>query len=91
MSAWHWKKMIDLKPYGAFIEFTIRPLLQEIINIFASLRPGINLNEEKLARILANAAKLHFQHMILDFITKITVTIIMSATIIWMVKWTILQ
>lgn len=81
--------MIDLKPYGVFIEHTIRPLLDEIRHLFRELRDnGVILNVTQLEAILKTACRFHLQHMALHFITKITVTAALCATAIYIVRCT---
>lgn len=42
--------MIDLKPYGAFIEYTVRPLLEEVKVVLD--KSGMKLSESTLIEML---------------------------------------
>ena len=45
--------MIDLKPYGAFIENTIRPLFEELRYILdVANNDGLKITEENISKIL---------------------------------------
>ena len=69
--------MLDLKPYGAFIEYTIRPLIEELKQV--KVIRDVDLNEA-LKRVLRI-------HVISIFVEAIK-TIICTA-IIGYVAWTI--
>ena len=67
--------MIDLKPYGAFVENTIRPLLEEFKFVLGELQKyGFDFSEENLSRILKPVFKMYFISLIFDVIkTLITI------------------
>ena len=69
------KKMIDLKPYGAFVENTIRPLLDEFKDVIGELsKYGLNFSEDSLARLSKPFFKLYVYSLIADVIkTMVTV------------------
>ena len=59
--------MIDLKPYGAFIENTLRPLLDEFKFVIGELNKfGFNFSEESLARLSKPFFKLYVYSLICD-------------------------
>lgn len=79
--------MIDLKPYGAFIEYTIRPLIEEIRRLCKDT--GIPFDEKKFASLLNVAAHFHFQHMLLGGVVQMVVTAMLCTTAIYLVRCTI--
>jgi hypothetical protein len=78
-------KMLDLKPYGAFIEHTIRPLFEESELLISALNK-MNLKEGDVPRILTKIALLHLFSIIMETIKTITCVSIMGY-----VAWTISQ
>lgn len=67
--------MIDLKPYGAFIENTLRPLLEEFKFVIEEARRyGFDLGEESLFRISKLLFKMYLVSLICDVVrTFITI------------------
>ena len=67
--------MIDLKPYGAFIENSIRPILEQV-NVFLDEvdKRGFRLDKSNLQFLLDYLFKLNVQIMVLKAIVSITVT-----------------
>ncbi len=78
--------MIDpLKPLGAFIENTIRPLLEEFKWFFEECeKRGIPINEENIQGILGYCSRAHFRTVVLDAIKSIAITVILCLT--WLIS-----
>lgn len=67
--------MIDLKPYGAFVENTLRPLLHEFKFVIEEARRyGFDLGEENLFRISRLLFKMYLVSLICD-VLKTLITI----------------
>lgn len=77
--------MLDLKPYGAFIENTIRPLFAESETLLKEFF-RLNLTKEDLEKCLQQIGKLHLITIILDSIKTVICT-----AIVGYVAWTISQ
>lgn len=75
--------MIDnLKPYGAFVENTIRPLLGELRTLLDEFKAaGIHVNETKLKEFMWAAFRVQSKHLVFQTITQITVTLIICITV----------
>ena len=75
-------KMIDpLKPLGAFIENTIRPLLGEFKWFFEECdKRGLKLNEENVLRVARAVGDCHFRTVVFDALKSITITVIICLT-----------
>ena len=73
--------MIDnIKPLGAFIENTIRPLVQETGDILAEFqRQGINVTADNLIAYTKKVADLHLRTVIIQAIRDITIAVL----VIW--------
>mgnify|MGYP001611067751 FL=1 len=64
--------MFDLKPYGAFIENTIRPLLEEIRLILSDLEDkGIKIDESRIESLIKRIANYHFKVILTQSITGV--------------------
>ena len=74
-----WPFMIDLKPYGAFVEYTIRPLIEELKQVKVIRDVDIN-------QAIKEVLKIHVFSVIMETIKTITCT-----AIIGYVAWTISQ
>ena len=74
--------MIDpLKPLGAFIENTIRPMLEELKWFFEECdKKGIKINEDNLRRIVAYVARAHFSTVLLQLVQAVILTLLICAT-----------
>lgn len=74
--------MIDpLKPLGAFIENTIRPLLGEFKWFFDECeKKGMNLNEENILRVCRIILKCHFRTVAFDALKAVLITVIICLT-----------
>ena len=77
--------MLDLKPYGAFIENTIRPLLEEFKWLLLELeKKGLKISEQSLGQIIKQVAKLHMKSLMISLMRDVTVTLII-AFVVWQV------
>lgn len=75
--------MLDLKPYGAFIEHTVRPLFEESELLLKQLeKAGLSLND--IQPIFKRIGQLHFAALIIEAVKTIICT-----AIIGYVAWTI--
>ena len=72
--------MFDLKPYGAFLENTVRPLIWELERL------GLRLDEKSLNKALWKAGIFHIISTLLQIARDIIVTIVLAKVI-----WTIYQ
>ena len=79
-------KMIDpLKPIGAFLENTIRPLLAEFQWFFKECeKKGISLNEENIQRVVRAIGLCHFRTVIIHLIQNVVITLLICAT--WLIS-----
>lgn len=74
---------MDLKPYGAFIENTMRPLLEEFGDILAELqRQGISVNEKNITELTKKVAWFHLRATIINAIRDIIIAIIIAG-VLW--------
>ena len=66
--------MIDLKPYGAFIEYTVRPLVEESKSLLKECeRLGVPLTETHINQLGKYLAKLYLISVISETI-KVVIT-----------------
>lgn len=74
--------MLDhLKPIGGFIENTLRPLIEESKQFLDELESkGINVNERNIKRIISHVSKRHLVTVIIQSISSIIVTGVVSYT-----------
>ena len=71
--------MIDLKPYGAFLEHTIRPLIEEFKWLLIEMeKKGLKVDQESLSHLLQQAAKQHLLSTLINLTRDVTVTFIIS-------------
>lgn len=70
--------MSELKPYGAFVEYTCRPLIEECKEMLTMFdERGIKLNKDLFkALILA-----HFSHVLIDFIKTLLIGAMICLTV----------
>ena len=71
--------MIDLKPYGAFIENTIRPLIGEfkwLLNELSSR--GIRVTEYNVERVAKLLLTHHLKVTLIEALVVILITLIVS-------------
>lgn len=74
--------MLDLKPYGAFIEHTIRPMIEEAQILLSDLHGyGLYLGKEDLFKVCQFLAKKHFRAIIIQSITNIIICGIICYTV----------
>lgn len=79
--------MLDLKPYGAFIENTIRPMIDEAQTLLSDLHGyGLYLDKEDLYKLMRFVALKHMKVVIIQSIVNIIITGIICWT-----AWTIYQ
>jgi len=71
--------MIDLKPYGAFIEHTIRPLFEES-EMFVKMVKDYGITIDDFRTLTKKVAILHIFCIIIDMIKTITCTAIIGFT-----------
>ena len=64
--------MFDLKPYGAFVENTIRPLINELDRL------GLRLDEKSLNQAIMKAGIFHVISTLLMIIRDIIVCVILA-------------
>lgn len=77
----------DIKPLGAFIENTIRPVLAEAGDIlFEFERQGIKVTQENLIEYTKTIAYIHLRTVIIQAIRDIIIAIIIAG-----VLWTTYQ
>jgi len=69
--------MIDLKPYGAFIEHTIRPLF-EASETFVKLVKDYGITINDFRALMRKVAILHTFCIVIDMIKTITCTAIIG-------------
>ncbi len=74
--------MIDpLKPLGAFIENTIRPLLGEFKWFFEECeKKGLSLNEENVIRVCRVILRCHFRTVLIQLAQAVLITVIICLT-----------
>ena len=74
--------MIDpLKPLGAFIENTIRPLLEEFKWFFEECdKRKVPINEKNVKLVVDYVARAHFRTVLVGFAQAIGITIILCVT-----------
>lgn len=64
--------MIDLKPYGLFVQNTIRPLFQDLERIVDKLeRQGISFNAENFKGVLKATFLLHIWSVTCNFLAQL--------------------
>jgi hypothetical protein len=78
--------MIDpLKPLGAFIENTIRPLLSEFHWFFEECdKRGVSINETSIRHIVDYVARAHFRTVCVQLIQAVLITTLLCAT--WIIS-----
>ena len=81
--------MLDIKPYGAFIENTIRPLLEEVRQLLDIAKSnGLDLTERNIARVVKSTGQWYLLNSLLESFRNILITMIVCYTA-WMIcKWT---
>ena len=75
--------MIDLKPYGALIENTLRPLLLEVDSLLTRIdKMGFNLSKCNIEFLLKYIAERHMLQSLLDLAKTVIVTAIVCYTVL---------
>jgi len=73
----------DIKPLGAFIENTIRPLIGEAGDILYEFqRQGIQITEENIIKFTKQVAHLHFRTVVIQALRDIIIAIIIAG-VLW--------
>ena len=74
--------MLDpIKPVGAFLENTVRPLLKEFQWFFQECdRQNIKISEENITRIFKYVAKAHMRTVIIQCVQAIFISLIVCTT-----------
>lgn len=73
----------DIKPLGAFIENTIRPMIQEAGDILAEFqRQGIAVTQENLISYTKTIANLHLRTVTIQALRDIVLGIIIAG-VLW--------
>lgn len=73
--------MIDLKPYGAFVEHTLRPFLEEAQELLDRLEEkGFYFNKRNIDKLVNGLIKAHLIHASLDIAKSIVITVIVCLT-----------
>ena len=76
----------DIKPLGAFIENTIRPMLDEAGDIlFEFQRQGINVTQDNLIEYTKTIANIHLRTVIIQAIRDIIIAIIIAG-VLWKIS-----
>lgn len=76
----------DIKPLGAFIENTIRPVIQEASGILAEFqRQGINVTADNLTEYTKQITNLHLRTVIIQAIRDIIIAIIIAG-VLWTIR-----
>lgn len=74
-----------MKPIGAFIENTIRPILGELKWFFDECeKKGIPINETNIRGIISYVARAHFNTCVVNFIQNILICVIICIT--WLIS-----
>lgn len=73
----------DIKPLGAFIENTIRPVISECKEILEEFkRQGLDVTEDRLVAYTKTIAGLHLRTIVIQAIRDIIIAIIIAG-VIW--------
>ena len=79
--------MIDLKPYGAFVENTVRPLLSELKALFDEMRElHIPLDKANIEWLINFLAERYKTHLVIDLCKTVITTAIVCWTVIRLMK-----
>lgn len=66
---------IDIKPLGALAEYTIKPILDDVIYVVDELeKKGLKLDTDRLERALARCMGLYIFHTFMTFGAQIVCT-----------------
>ena len=73
----------DIKPLGAFVENTIRPIINEFSELLKECKAqGINLTEDNIIRVVKQVTHLHLRTIMMQAIRDIVIALIVAG-IIW--------
>lgn len=73
-----------IKPIGAFIENTIRPLLEELHWFFEECeKKGIAITEDNLKSVIQHVCRCHFRTCVINLIQSVVVCLILCIT--WLI------
>ena len=74
--------MLDLKPYGAFIENTLRPMIEEAQILLSDLHGyGLYLEKEDIFRLGKFIANKHLKAVIIQSLTNVVICGIICWTV----------
>ena len=72
-----WLKKMDLRPYGAFIEHTIRPLFEESEGLLKEFTK-LDINKEDINKLLSGVTIIHIFDTIVEFLKTTICTAIIG-------------
>ena len=73
----------DIKPLGAFIENTIRPIIAEFGDLlFEFQRQGIQVTEHNITNLCKSVAYIHLKTVVIQAIRDVIIAVIVGA-ILW--------
>ena len=73
--------MIDLKPYGAFFEYSIRPTFEELNKVLDRLeKQGFYLTRENIKDTLKYLSGIYLESLIINLIKTVLVALIVAYT-----------
>lgn len=76
-------KIDDIKPLGAFVENTLRPLFAECSDFLKLANEyGLEINESNITRVLKEVARVHLKTVIIQSVRDVFIAIIV-ALILW--------
>ena len=77
--------MLDLTPYGAFIENTVRPLFEELHILFKELEScGMRLDKQDISKIIEKVGLSHLQSTFIQYFFLTIICAIICLTL-WMI------
>jgi hypothetical protein len=80
-------KIDDIKPVGAFVEYTLRPLLDEVGWLIYELDArGLHITESNVSKVLAKLSSMYIVSLVINFVKDITCLILILITV-----WKVLQ
>ena len=75
--------MLDLKPYGAFIENTLRPMIEEAQTLLSDLHGyGLYLEKEDIFRLGKFIADKHIKTVIVQSIANVIIVALICFTVL---------
>jgi hypothetical protein len=77
----------NLKPIGAFLEYTVRPLLDEFKWVLLELeKKGIPVTEQNISRILRGLIRGYVLYVLISFIQAVVITGMICLTALAILK-----